>query len=399
MAVTEPFFGIPYNLFCTYSSVYMFALGCSTEQIGLISSIGLVLSMVLSLAGGSITDRLGRRRTTLVFDLLSWGGGTLLWALSRNFTWFLVAAIVNSTVRIVQTSWRCLMIEDTPPEQRVHVYAWIYIVDVVAGLIAPVAGLFVQRFGLVHAMRGLYLFAFALMVGMFLVRNAMLHETAIGLVKLREARHASLRDTLADYALVAGRLMRSPLTLAAFLLSTLISIQDVLKNTFLAILLTKGLSFSNASIAIFPAVGAAATLLVYLLVLPSFSRKKTALPLLLGLAVSAAGVLLLVICPARSYVIVIASTVLTFGGAAIIIPHSDTLVANTVQENDRSKALSIFYVLFFALSAPFGYIGGLLFDISNRLPYILAGCILLLCLLLCLLIPFLEKKQARQEKS
>jgi Na+/melibiose symporter-like transporter len=311
-----------------------------------------------------------------VFDLISWGGGTLIWALSRSFPWFLAAAVVNSLSRIVQTSWTCLMVEDTPVDQRVHMYSWLYVVSMVAGLIAPVAGVFVQGFGLVPAVRGLYLFAFAMMVGMFIVRNGMVKETAVGLAKMRESRHASAKEVLADYSRVAALLVRSPLTLVAFLISTLLNIQSVLKSTFLALLLTEGLAFSNASIAIFPALGAAVTLAVYLIVLPTVSRWRGPRSMFLGLALSAAGVVLLVLCPPRSFLVVIASTLLTAAGSAIMFPFSDTLVANTVQENDRAKALSLFYVAFYALSSPFGYLGGVAYAFWGKLPFVMAAVIL-----------------------
>ena len=392
---TEPFWGVPWSLVSTYASVYMLALGCSTTQIGLISSVGLIFATVLSLAGGSITDRLGRRRTTIIFDLISWSGATLLWAFSRSFLWFLAAAVVNSFVRIVQTSWTCLMIEDTPVPQRVHIYSWVYLVGIVAGMVAPVAGLFVQSFGLVPAMRGMYLFACAMMTGMFIVRNAMVTETQAGLVKMRESRHAPLSDTFADYARVGGRLLRSPLTLVAFLVSTLVTIQGVLRNTFFAILLTRGLSFPDASIAVFPAIGAVVTLAVYLLALPSLARRGTAPPLILGLGLSTAGGLLLVLCPPGSMLLVTASTVLSAAGGAIVVPYSDTLVANTVAEADRAKSLSIFYVLLFALSSPFGYVGGALFEISDRLPFALATVVLVAAAALAASIPRLERGGAR----
>jgi len=374
----------------------MLSLGCSTTEIGLLSTIGLALAVILSLAGGSITDRLGRKRTTLIFDMLSWGVGTLLWAFSRNFTWFLVATMVNSFVRIVQTSWTCLMVEDTPPKQRVHIFAWVYVVGIMAGLIAPVAGLLVKRFGLVPAMRGLYLFAFVLMTGMFILRNAMVTETSVGLVKMRESRHASVRATVADYARVAVKVSRSPLIIVAFLISTLVSIQSVLRNTFLALLLTQGLAFSAASIAVFPAIGALATLAVYLLAMPSFARGKPALPLVIGLVAVIGGTLLLIVCPPRSYLVVILSTILTGGGSAIVVPHSDTLVANAIPEADRSKALSVFYLLLYALSSPFGYIGGLLYARNGILPFLLATLVLGLTLLLCL---FVRQSRVKSEEE
>jgi DHA1 family tetracycline resistance protein-like MFS transporter len=396
--VTEPFWGVPNSLYATYASVYMLALGCSATQVGLVSSVGLAVSVVFSLAGGPITDRLGRKRTTLVFDLLAWGGATLVWAFARGFPWFLVAVIANSLVRIVQTSWFCLSVEDTPVEQRVHVFAWLYVVGVVAGLIAPVAGLFVGLFGVVPAMRGLYLFAFVSMVGMFIVRNGMVRETRTGEAKMRENRGVGLRHAFQGYGRVIGRLARTPLTLAAFGISTLLSIQVVLKTTFLAILLTRGLAFPEGTIAIFPAIGAVASLLVYLLVLPSLSRRGMAKPMLMGLALSAAGVLALVICPPKSWVLVIASTLLSAAGSGIVLPFSDTLVANTVEEHDRATALSLFYVVVLGLSAPFGYIGGLLYGINDRLPFAAAAFFLLAAACLTLALPRLQSRAAQQPR-
>lgn len=391
MLFTEPFWGVPYNLVSTYASVYMLALGCSTTQVGLISSVGLVLSTVMSVAGGPITDRLGRRRTTLIFDMISWGGAMLLLAFSRGFVWFLAAAIVNSFLRIVLTSWTCLMVEDTPQKQRVHIYAWVYVAGVVAGMFAPLSGILVGRFGLVPAMRGLYLFAFAVMAGMFLVRNAVVRETQVGLAKMKERLHLS--HTLADYGRVGAKLIKSPLTLVAFLVSTLVAIHGVVRNTFFAILLTRGLGFSVASIAVFPAIGAAVTLAVYLVVLPALERRGTAFPLLLGLALSAAGGLLLVLCPPGSFIAVAASAIVTAAGTAIIVPHSDTFVANSVVEADRAKALSLYYVLLYTLSAPFGYLGGALFEVSARLPFIMAALVLAAAMVLAAFVPRLERAQ------
>ncbi len=67
---TEPLWGIPYSLYVPYMSVYMLALGLSDVQIGLIATIGLISQMFFSVLGGVITDKLGRRMTTLIFDLI-----------------------------------------------------------------------------------------------------------------------------------------------------------------------------------------------------------------------------------------------------------------------------------------------------------------------------------------
>ncbi len=77
---TEPLWGIPYNLFIPYASVYMLALGVSDAQIGMIASLGLLIQPIFALISGAITDKYGRRLTTLISDLLSWSIPCLIWA-------------------------------------------------------------------------------------------------------------------------------------------------------------------------------------------------------------------------------------------------------------------------------------------------------------------------------
>jgi MFS transporter, DHA1 family, tetracycline resistance protein len=390
--LVEPLWGIPFNLYSTYASVYMLALGCSKIQIGLISSIGLALQTVFSLVSGYVTDRLGRRRTSLIFDLVSWSIPTLLWAFAQNFWFFLAAGAINSLVRIVANSWTCLMIEDTPARERVHIFTWISVAGILAGFFAPIAGILVDRFQMVTTMRGLYLFAFASMTFMFFLRNALTVETGMGLKKLQESRHADFRQTREEYGRIARHLLSNPVTIAAFLINILININVIMRGTFLSILLTKTLGFPDGAIAIFPFIHAGIMLFVFVFVMPSIGRMGIARPLFAGVALLALSAVLLILAPPLSWAAVIASTVLGSVGTALAIPISDTFVANAVSEKDRAKAMSLFYASFFALTAPFGYLGGLLSAVSDRLPFLIAAGAVLAAACLAAAIPALEKK-------
>ena len=77
--------------------------------------------------------------------------------------------------------------EDTKPDERVHVYTWLHIAGLLAGFFAPIAGLFVKNYGVVPSMRGLYLFAFVSMTSMFFIRDSITHETRIGIIKMQNA--------------------------------------------------------------------------------------------------------------------------------------------------------------------------------------------------------------------
>src|SRR3954463_16010505 len=58
---TEPLWGIPFNLYAPYVSIYMLAFGLTDSHIGLILSISWGFQILMALLSGVITDKLGRR--------------------------------------------------------------------------------------------------------------------------------------------------------------------------------------------------------------------------------------------------------------------------------------------------------------------------------------------------
>lgn len=367
----EPLWGVPYNLFMPYASLYMLALGVNDTGVGIIASVGLVFQTVCSLLGGYITDRLGRRRTSLLFDMLAWSVPTLIWAASRDFTWFLAAAVLNSVSRVVHTSWSCLMIEDTPPADRVNVYTWLSVAGILAGFFAPLAGIFVKRFGLVPSVRGLYLFSSVSMTAMFLLRNRFTVETAIGRVKMEEAKTHGLRELFSEYRTVLRELVSNPLTMTAFAIMVLNQIQITIRQTFQSIVFTRGIGLSQESVALFPALSSAVSLLIYVFVMPSVRKFGLRRPLAFGIVASVLSNLLLILAPEGSYLAVTLSTLAGAVGVAFVIPFVDTIVANSVDDRNRAKILALLYTMLFAIATPFGYIGGLLSSIEPRLTSVL----------------------------
>ena len=64
--LTEPLWGIPYNLYAPYVSIYMLSFGLSDTQIGLVTSIGLAGQLVLALLRVVIIRKLYLQRSTLM---------------------------------------------------------------------------------------------------------------------------------------------------------------------------------------------------------------------------------------------------------------------------------------------------------------------------------------------
>ena len=389
--LVEPIWGISYNLFVPYASLYMLSLGVNEAGIGAIASLGMILQMFWSLSGGWITDRLGRRRTSLIFDLISWSAPTLIWAFARDFKWFLAAAMLNSAVRVVHISWSCLFIEDSEPKQRVSLYTWISVAGTVSGFFAPAAGILVKTFGLVPATRALYFFAFVAMTTMFFLRNAFTKETEIGKQRIEESKRSNARATLAEYRDAFRILLSRRETLVAFLLSVLSNIHLQTRNSFLSVVLTKGVGLPPALISAFPPLAAATTLAVYLLVIPRIKRVRGALFLSLGANV--VGNLAIFFAPgadasgpigASTLAAVILGTFAVAVGTGVAGPVVDAVLANSVDERKRATIMSIIYTLMFAISAPFGWLTGILAGAGKRLPALFAAASMLAASLLAL---------------
>jgi MFS family permease len=189
---TEPLWGIPFNLYAPYVSIYMVALGLSDTQIGLIISISWSFQIILALLSGVITDKIGRRRTCLLFDILAWSIPALISALAQNFWYFLAAGIINSLWRITHNSWTCLLVEDADQHQLVDIYTWIYIANLLVGFVAPLAGVIIGVFSLVPTMRGLYVFAAVMFTLKAIITYCMTQETEQGKVRMNETRHQSV---------------------------------------------------------------------------------------------------------------------------------------------------------------------------------------------------------------
>ena len=164
----------------------MLALGLTDKQIGLIVSISWGFQIILALFSGAITDKLGRRRTTLIFDILSWSLPALISAISQNFWYFLAAGVINSIWRITHNSWTCLLVEDADQGQLIDIYTWIYIANQLVGFVAPLAGILIGVFSLIPTVRGLYLFAAVMFTVKAIVTYRMTQETGQGKIRMHE---------------------------------------------------------------------------------------------------------------------------------------------------------------------------------------------------------------------
>ena len=382
---TEPLWGIPFNLYAPYVSVYMLALGLSDSQIGLLTSINLVLQVFWTAISGAITDKLGRKRTTLIFDLISWSVPCLFWAIAQDFSYFLLAAVFNSIWRVTANSWGCLLVEDTDPKLLVDVFSLIYIGGLIAAFFSPITGLLIDKFSLVPTMRGLYVLSFVMMTAKFVIMNGMVTETKRGVTRMEETRQQPLFGMMREYPAVLRQILVTPATLFATALMVLLNIVWTIKGTFWSILVTESLKIPAEHLVIFTFARSVIMLVFYFALMPRLSRMDVRKPLMWGMLGLIVSQVFLIAVPPGDYVILLAVTALEAFATPAATTLIDKLVITAVDPKERARIMAILYVAMIVLTSPFGWIAGMLSEINRMLPFILSIVLLCACGILLLL--------------
>lgn len=379
---TEPIWGVPFHLYAPYISVYMIALGVSDAEIGQILSISWGFQIIFALFSGVITDKFGRRWTTLVFDILAWSVPALISALAQNYWYFLVAGVINSMWRITLNSWTCLLVEDADHEQLVDIYSWIYISNQLVGLVAPLAGVVIAMYTLTPTMRGLYFFAAVMFTLKALITYRMTEETAQGKVRLHETRNQNIFSMLGGYHGVALDLLRAPRTLYTAGIMLILSITTLISGSFWAVIATEKLNVPAENLAWFPFVKSAIMLIFFFVVMPRLNRFHFKIPMVVGFVGFILSQFLLISAPEQGYAFLVASVFLEACSFAAVGPQVDKLLVLTVKPEERARIQSILYVGVIMLTAPFGWIAGTLSSMEKSLPFALNMALFLIGALL-----------------
>lgn len=378
----EPLFLIPYSMFSTYATIYMFQMGVSETAIGWITSIGLIVQVFSSFISGYLTDRMGRKAALLYFDLLSWSVATLLWAMSQNIWFFVVAAIVNGFQRVPHTAFYCLLVEDTPPKERTYVFTILQFIGVVGGLFAPLGGLLVYHYSLIPGVRMLFIIACVCMTLQFIGRHYYTHETDMGIRKMRETRGMSVKAGLGEYVHVIRSMLGNSPLLIVFSVYILFNFQMTMKNTYLSLYMVDYLRIGDGFISIFPAISSIMMLLVMWLLLPRVEESHVNRAMIWGFVISLLSNILLVIALPGELFWLSVSIILAAVGTIMTLPYLEAAVANAIDDEHRANVFAILSVLILIFITPSGIIGGWAYKLDPRIPFVFVALAFLASMLL-----------------
>ncbi|MDL2233611.1 MFS transporter [Ruminococcaceae bacterium OttesenSCG-928-L11] len=375
---TEPLWGIPHSLYSPFVSVYMAALLMTDRQIGLVASVTMFFRAISALLSGAITDKLGRRKATIIFDILSWSVPCLIWTFSQNFWWFMAASVFNGLWQITENSWTCLLVEDADKSAMVNIYSWVHMSGQLAVFFAPLSGLIVGKLTIIPAMRILYFFSFVSMTLKFLILYKFCDETQVGKIRKKETEGMSIFQIMSGYGgivrqVAASGEMKLSLAITAFFMVTSMVMQN-----FFGLYTTQNLGVPEHFLALFPIIRSAILMVFLFVIQPRLARFGFKGPMLTGICLYIASHLVLIVSPTGNIVMPILYTALEACAHGLVMPRKDSISAMFIEPKERARIVSVMTVAVLGVTIPFGYISGWLSDWNRKLPFLLNIAIFIL---------------------
>lgn len=378
---TEPLWGLSVNLCLPYATVYMLAFGMSDTEVGIVSSIYMFSQMIFAFLAGPVVDKLGRRKSTAIFDFLAWSLPCLIWAFSQGFWYFVVAALLNGLMKIPTVSWDCLLVEDAPKDRITHIYSLVVLASNLSALFAPISSILVSKLTLVPALRILYLNAFVVMTVKLLVLYKLSTETSVGKIRREVTRGKSLARLLSGYRDAAHKIVTSRGTIFAIIISIVVEITAMLGSTFWQIIVSRRIGVPDELLPIFPMAKNVISIILFFTIIGRMKQSNLKIPLYGGFLSSILGCLFLISAKntdALGYLLLCISIVFDTFGGSLLYTLRESLVAINVDPVERSNILAILQTVVMLVSVPFGYIGGFLSDINRTLPFVLTIVLLII---------------------
>ena len=251
LILMEPLWGIPYNLIAPFTTLYMYTQGITDVLIGLILSIAMFVQVGFSFFGGIITDKLGRKFTTMLGDFFGWCVACLVWAISDSFWLFLIAVLFNSFEQINQTAWFCLLIEDAEPKDLLGVYTWVNIGGLVAIFFAPISGLLVSSYTVIPVIRVLYLIFAVNMLIKVIITYKYCSETRQGKIRMAETKNTSVSKMLYEYKDLIPKVLKNKEIVKVLSVCVILHITNLVSTSFFSLYVTTKIRHSRSIFSFF----------------------------------------------------------------------------------------------------------------------------------------------------
>ena len=368
----EPLWGIPYNLYVPYAALFMAAMGLTPSEIGIVTSVYYVSQAISSVLSGVITDKLGRRLTTVIFDTLSWSVPTFLWMCADGLTWFVVAAVFNGMWRITDNSWGLLLVEDADRDIIVPMYSLTSVMGLISAFVAPLSALAVKRFGVVGTVRFLYGFTCASMTAKFWILFRLSKETQVGLRRLEATKGKSIFTSIWECRNVFLSIIREKRMVLTVGIMAAFSLVNALNENYFSIYLNANLSIAESNMSLFTMVKSIVRLLCMFSLARWVRSRDFKLPMIAAWCLFMAGQATLLLNPGGKLGIPLTflEVALEAVALAILYPMTSSLLFINADVEERARINGLVYATIALMTAVFPAVVGYFADYNLAVPFV-----------------------------
>ncbi|MBQ6715945.1 MAG: hypothetical protein IJN21_05430, partial [Clostridia bacterium] len=326
---------------------------------------------VASVLSGVVTDKLGRRKTTLIFDTLSWSVPTFLWMCSTNKYWFMAAALFNGLWRITDNSWGLLLIEDADSDKIVHMYSLTSVMGLIAAFVAPMSALAVNRFGVTDTMRVLYGVTCISMTAKFVILYFWSTETTVGVRRMALTKNKSIFVSLYECKDVFLRIIREKRMVLTLGIMAAFSLVNALSADYFGLYLKRELLIDESYMALFTMVKSIVRLVCMFLLARVINADRFLRPMTVAWSMFILGQATLLVNPGGALGIPLAFVQVVFEAVAlsILYPMTSSILFINADKEERARINGLIFATIALVTAVFPALIGLLADVNLAVPF------------------------------
>jgi MFS family permease len=349
--------GLGEELWKKFLPKYLEALGATAPVIGLFGTTQDFLDAVYQYPGGWLADRVGRRRAFLVFVVLA-STGYLIYLFSPAWPLVFVAlAFAMAWQSMASPAVFAIIGDSLPPEKRAMGFTLQSILKRVPIVIAPLAGgALIGKLGVVSGIHtGLIITLGLAALTLLLVRKIQ--------IEIKASEATNIRGVWDSFHRALRRLLISDI---------IIRMCEGMTGVLMVLYVINVQGLSPARYGTLIGIQMTTSILVYLpagRIADSIGRKPFVIATFLSFALFPFAVIL-----ARSYAALVVAFII--GGLREIgEPSRKAMIVDFARADVRARSVGLYYLIRGLSITPAGVIGGLLWNISPRVPFITAAVI------------------------
>lgn len=380
--IAEPLYTIATNPVYYFLPIYMQASGLNSASMGSLNSLRTFLALAFLLFGSLVVNRLGRRRSMLVLDLLGWAAALLVWHISRSFWMFALAYALNSLYHVQIIAFNCITTEDSPPSNRSQIFSAIFLVRMFGGVSITIFSLWATGYGYAEAVRSLCLWAGLAFIPFVLIRHRFLHETRVGMVLMKESKERTAYQALKHLAITSGALLKRQSIWLFIIINT--SVMFVSSFVFFTVLFVKDVLQYGSMVTWTPVITIGGGLLSFLLIIPRQNRKPDTRNLAFALMQMILGFVMILISPRFGVWFYILYALVFASANLLVMTYSQSILMNHSAESEKADVNAIVMLFSTLLGIPSGILGGVLYESNPSLLFFAAIAVSLMALIAAL---------------